>query len=168
CYQKILEDEHMACMGLEVAFDYIGLKYLVDVNRRKLSVETRQPIFPQLINVGISKQYPQLVDPFNFIASGIDNAGLFSYYWESRKHEENIRKGQEYARRNFKTKPYYAGKTDRDTSNKQVSGLSLQLLICGLVSGAIIFAEELIQFYFHRTYNKLNTSDVIIIIQQLH
>ncbi|CAG7725129.1 unnamed protein product [Allacma fusca] len=141
CYQKMLEEE-MACLGPTGVMAYFSPKFLTDIYRRPLSVVSKQTMFPNLVNSGVSKLYPNLIHPFNFVLGGLSNGGFGSYYqvMDTLKKEAN---GARFARERMSIQKAYAGTPDQFDSSRLVVGLATQLLQYGIWIALGCFALEL-------------------------
>ncbi|CAG7829761.1 unnamed protein product, partial [Allacma fusca] len=141
CYQKMLEEE-MVCLGPTGVMTYFSPKFLTDIYRRPLSVVSKQTMFPNLVNSGVSKLYPNLIYPFNFVLGGLSNGGFGPYYqvMDTLKKEAN---GARFARERMTIQKAYAGKPDQFDSSRLVVGLATQLLQYGIWIALGCFALEL-------------------------
>ncbi|CAG7820801.1 unnamed protein product [Allacma fusca] len=88
CYQQIFE-ETTACMGPTFSFDFIGITYMTDVRKQMLSQESRDTLFNELLSVGISKLHSHLIEPFNFVSSGMESGATTDLILE----EISLRRG---------------------------------------------------------------------------
>ncbi|CAG7734878.1 unnamed protein product [Allacma fusca] len=140
CYQGIFHGEKV-CMGPTVLFEQVGPTFLVDVNGNKLALQSKSTIFPELLNIGFSKFYPQLIGPFDTYVHGLESGGILRF-WELKRIGFAEKKGQKYARNHFKVLKIYAGEREEGNENRQVVHLSLWLLGDGLLFAFICFIFE--------------------------
>ncbi|CAG7692620.1 unnamed protein product, partial [Allacma fusca] len=134
CFQLIFE-HNAACVGPSFVFWFHGSIYMTSVKKQLLFVESKDTLFTELMTAGMSIQYPYLVEPYNFIWSGLYTSGIFQIYWESQVLDVKLKQGKEYARKHSNDPKYSAGKTN-DISNQRIISLSLQIIIYGIILAA--------------------------------
>ncbi|CAG7729921.1 unnamed protein product [Allacma fusca] len=59
CYVSIFEGDK-ACIGFKGLFNRIGMRYMVDIEKQKMFVISKEVLFPVYTSMGLSRYYPEL------------------------------------------------------------------------------------------------------------
>ncbi|CAG7731076.1 unnamed protein product [Allacma fusca] len=148
CYERIFHG-NQACMGYRLIIDAIGIKFMMDDRKRSLYIRSKEGILPTSTYSGISRHYPGIIEPFNYISSSLDSGG-FTFIWEANRKKNTEKEGQQYAQNTRESKPIYAGKEVKISTTREIMALSINLLAFGLSLAVFCLIIEFIDVRYRR------------------
>ncbi|CAL8089736.1 unnamed protein product [Orchesella dallaii] len=120
---------------------------LIDVKGNKLFITSTERKFPVVGSNSVSKYFPEVLEPLNFVLRSQQESGRMDYYINLRKRVVSS-SGKQFAKSiNSSSEFYYAYAgfaLENKTSSKLVKFLLYLLLIPGAVS-VLIFSLEFVQ-----------------------
>ncbi|CAG7732301.1 unnamed protein product [Allacma fusca] len=141
CYQGIFEAE-AACIGFFIAIMSIGTPFMVDINKQPIFRKSAETWYLGYVSMGISLNYPELLEPMDTIFRRVENAGLLRQ-WQEERHRINLNAGQKNAIRFAEKNILYKGENGSVNSLNNFSFLLLQILMFSVLIGSMIFTFEI-------------------------
>ncbi|CAG7821386.1 unnamed protein product, partial [Allacma fusca] len=95
CYKGIFEDK-AACIGYSAVFGSLGIRFMVDIKKRKMFKTSSESWFFAYLSIGISMNFPELLDPMNNIVRSFENGGIVER-WKVEQLKYDLKTGQNNA-----------------------------------------------------------------------
>ncbi|CAL8089739.1 unnamed protein product [Orchesella dallaii] len=143
CYQTILRWDSV-CIGHKMILEDNAYTCLIDVNGNKLFTVSTERKFPLAGSNGVSKYFPELLEPLNFVIRSQQESGLVGYYIDIRKRVFSST-GKQFAKSiNSSSEFYhvYAGFAFENRSGSKLIQFLLYLLLIPGVASVLFFSVE--------------------------
>ncbi|CAG7821387.1 unnamed protein product [Allacma fusca] len=164
CYKGIFE-EKAVCIGYSVVFWTVGIQFMVDVKMRPMFKVSSESWFFGYISMGVSLDYPELLEPLNNILASVDNGGLLAK-WQKERLRYDLKTGQKNAIKFAEENFLYKGDGSSMNDFNNFSFLLIQVILSAIIFGGMAFALEL--FMAHKKQrNDFDNRSCLMHLQKL-